>query len=445
MAWATGGMCTFAIGVQAQEIGTLATFDLSFGGQYTVGDGSDADESLLTTDLGFTLQSITRAQSFSLSADGRLQFDEDGGGIENPGLAADYTRANETTALSLGVSYSLDEVDGEMDILDPLTQSVINFIDDDGTLETVTATAGLQTGLDARFGTDTQFSYSSRRYSGTSDPDLTDSDILQASMALRFDVSPAISLEVTANHVRREESGGTNESRETSRAGIGAEILLDPLWTATVDLQYSDISTEVDDGFGGRLISGQTGTGFTLTVNREFRTGTLGVSVSRQIAANGAEDSVRVSRTMELANDGVLSWSLGLVSFSNGDTSPIASFAYAVPTRRGNFAVNLQQMTALNEGDQSVISTVAGLSYNLSTTEISRWSLTGDLTRVDVVGSDTEDQQRLEVGVSYSHALTRDWDLSAGVSHRVNYAGGDQDSSASTLSIALGRSFSLRP
>ena len=444
VASATAGVFVLAIGVQAQEAGTLATFGLSFGGQYTDND-PDPDDSRFTTGLNFNLQSVTRTQSFGLSADGQILLDENGSGFDNPRIMLDYTRETRSTALSLGASYRIQDVDGELEVLDPLTLSVIDFIEDDGTRETFGVNAGLQTGLDAHFGTDTRLSYSNRRYSGTADPGLTDLDTWQASTALRFDISPRITLRTSASYLETDEEGGENTNRRTTRGGISADLILDPLWSASVGLQYSVIETDRDDGFGGRILTEQDGAGFSVSLTRQFQTGTLGFSLSRQIAENGAEDSFRISRDTRLANEGTLAWSLGLVSFENGDTSPIASLAYSRPTSRGTFAVNLQQTTAVDDDDLSVLRTVLGANYNQTINNTSSWSLDGSLASVDVVGSDAGDQQRAEIGVGYNHALTADWGLSARVRHRVNYVGGEEDSSANILSLSLARSFSFRP
>jgi hypothetical protein len=159
----------------------------------------------------------------------------------------------------------------------------------------------------------------------------------------------------------------------------------------------------------------------------------------------GAEDSLGIFRNRAFANGGELAWSLGLVSFPSGDTAPIVSASYAMPTPRGSFSVSLQQETAVDDDDRSVVSTAIAMDFGQAINATSGWSLNGALTSVDVTGGDTDDQARLRVGVSYNHALTRDWDLSTALSHRVTYEGGEQNDSASTLSLSLERSFSFRP
>ena len=437
---ATGALCLGAA-VQAQDGGALATFGLSFNGQYEANDPR-ADEYSLSTGLSFDLRSTTgQGQSFGLAAEGQLLLDEDDFGFERPALTFDYALANRSTALSLGASYREQDVDGDLPVFDPVTLDRVDLIEDDGTRETLRVTAGLQTGIDARFGTDTQLSYTARRFTGTADPDLTDLDTWQASIALRFEIDPRITLRNSASYQQTEEEDADNTERRTTRIGIGADLALDRLWSAAIDLTYSRIETE-------RTLIGTTeteGGGFSLGVDRQFRNGTLGFSLARRITENGPEDSFRIRRDLDLSNGGSLAWSIGAVSFDNGETSPIGSIAYSVPTPRGDFSVNLQQTTAVDSDDRSTVRTVLGISYGEAINATSGWSLNGSLASVDVVGSDVDDQLRAEVGLGYTHALTDDWDLSTRLRHRVTYEGGDRDTSASILSFSLQRSFSFRP
>jgi hypothetical protein len=433
-----------AFGVQAQEQGgALATLGLSFGGQYEFNDPGE-DESSFTTGLSFDLRSVTRTQSFGLSADGQFVFDDDGFDFENPGLDLNYARANRSTAFDIGLSYSVRDVDGEFEVIDPVTLTVIDLIDDDGTLESVRVNAGLETGRDALFGTDTRFSFTDRTYSDTSDPDLSDLESWQIGTTLRFDVDPRISLRTSASYRETQEDDAAQTESRTTRFGIGGTFLIDPLWTASLDLGYSRFETE-EDVLGTRFLTEEDGVGASLSVTRQFRDGTLGLALAREVSDIGAEDSLRVFRNRALANGGELAWSLGVVSFPSGDTRPIASASYAMPTPRGSFSVSLDQATAVNSDDESVVSTSVALDYDQAINAVSSWSLNGSLSSVDVIGDNTEDQSRAEVGVAYRHALTRDWDFSTSLRHRITYEDGEEDDSASILSLSLERSFSFRP
>jgi hypothetical protein len=438
------GAVLLAVAVQAQEQGALATFGLSFGGQYTAND-PDEDESRLTTGLRFDVRSGTRqGQGFALSGFGDIQLDEDGIGFERPGILFDYGVENRSTALSFGASYREQDVDGDFTVFDPLDPSSVDFIRDDGTRETLRVNAGLQTGLDSRFGTDTQIGYTSRRFTDTSDPELTDLDTFDVSTELRFDLDPRITLWSWASYEETNEEDFLNTDERTTRVGIGADVALDQLWSASVELNYSRIETERDRILGGRARTLEEGGGFSVGVDRQFRTGTLGFLLEREFTENGPEDSFRVRRDVARPNGATLAWSLGIISFDGDETSAIGSIAYSVATPQGNFSVDLQQNTSVDDDDRTTLNTSLSIGYDRDINSTSSWSLNGALGAVNVIGNDG-DELGLQVGLGYNHALTRDWDLATRLTHRVTYEDGALDNTASILSLSIERSFSFRP
>lgn len=436
-------LLVFAVQARGQE-GTLATFGLSFGGSYTVNDPGE-NESDLASNLRFDLQSVTRTQSVGLSADGRLVFDGGRVEFERPGITIDYARESRSTALNLGLSYSVRDVDGAAEIIDPVTGTVINLVDDDGTLESLGINAALVTGQDAPFGTQTSFSYVDRTYSGTADPDLTDLTNWQIGTTLRFDVDPRISLSTNASYRVTQEDDDEQTERRVTRFGVGGSFLIDPLWSASFDLGYSIFETEEDQPGLGRVITEENGTGFTLSVTRQFRDGSLSASLARDVSDNGTEDSLRLSRERALSNGGALAWSVGLISFPNGETAPVVSAAYTMPTPRGSFSASINQASSFNSDDESVVSTSIALNYDQAVNASSSWAVNGSVANVEVVGDQDQGQTRAQIGISYNHALTQDWDLSTALRHQIIYEDGEEDESASTLSLSLQRSFSFRP
>lgn len=421
----------------------LINFGLSFGGEYTANDPGE-DETRFTTGLGFDLRKSTDAQSFVLSADGSFLLDEAGITFEQPRLELDYARANRSTSFDAGLSFSVRDVEGQDELIDPVTGDIVDLVDDDGTLETLGLTLGLQTGLDARVGTDTQFSYTSRTYSGTSDPDLTDLESWQIGSTLSLEVDPRITLRTSGSYRELAEDNDEQTQSRTVRHGIGADLQIDPLWAGSIDLRYAVFETE-ERISGVRTVTESDGLGFSLGLSRQFRDGSLALSLDRTESDDGAEDSLTLSRARSLANGGAWNWSLGLVAFPNGDVAPVASASYTRPTPRGRLAVSLAQSTSANDEDGNVISTSFGVNYVKNINAVSSWSLDGSFSNVNALGSEEEDQTRAVAGISYNHALTRDWRFAASLRHRITYEGGEEQSNASTLSMSLQRSFSFRP
>lgn len=442
LAVALAGCVSFA--VQAQDGGPLLNFGLSFGADYQAND-PDEDESSFTTGLSLDYTRATRSQTLRLSSDGRFVWDETTKGLEfqRPSLNLSYSTENRSTAFDAALSYSVQDVDGIEEIIDPITGEIIDLIEDGGQLESTQVTAGLVTGQDARFGTDTQVSLTDRTYSGTSDPGLTDLESWRIGTTLRFDVDPRVTL--TANGNLRETQRDNVEATEsrTTSLGLGGEFLIDPLWTASASLSYSIFETE--EGIGAaRILTENDRTGFSLGVTRQFRDGSLGLSLARDASEKGVQDSISLSRSRELHNGGTLSWSLGLNAFPDGGVAPISSLSYTRPTRDGSLSVNLQQRATITD-DADIVVTSISMNYGQDINAVSGWSLNGSLTNVDNSAGTDNDQTRAGIGVSYDRALTEDWNLSTSLSHNVTYGGGERDNSASVLSLSLRRSFSFRP
>jgi hypothetical protein len=442
LAVSLAGIAAFA--VQAQDGGPLVTLGLSFGAQYEAND-PDEDESSFSTGLSLDYSRATRSQTFRLSSDGRFVYDETTDGIEfqRPSLALAYSTGTRATAFDVGLSYSVQDVDGIEEIIDPITGEIADLLDDDGELESLQLSAGLVTGQDARFGTDTQVSLTDRSYSGTSDPSLTDLESWRIGTTLRFEVDPRITLTASGSlrETRRDNIEETEE--RTTVFGLGGEVLIDPLWTGSASLQYSIFETEQGIG-AARILTETDRLGFSVGISRAFRNGSLGLTVARDASEDGVLDSVSLSRSHDLRNGGALNWSLGLNAFPDGGVAPISSLSWTQPTPDGSFSVNLQQRATIDD-DGDIVVTSLSMNYGQEINAVSGWSVNGSLTNVDNSAGSDNDQTRARIGLSYDRAVTRDWALSTSLSHNVTYAGDERDRSASVLSLSLRRSFSFRP
>jgi hypothetical protein len=438
------GLAGVVTSVQAQDGSSLLNFGLSFGAEYVAND-PDEDERNFTTDFDINYTRTTRAQSFQLSSAGRLLFDRSTQGFEfqQPSLGLNYATENRSTVVDASLSFRVQDVDGIEEIIDPITGRVTDLIDDDGTRESLRISAGLVTGRDTPFGTDTQVSLTRRTFSGTSDPSLTDLESWQIGTTLRFDLDPRITLTADGSLRQTEEDDAEGTDTRTTSLGLGGEFLIDPLWTASAALTYSIFETEAGIG-AARSLTETDGLGFSLGVNREFRNGSLGLTVAREVSEDGVLDSVRLSRSRSLHNGGDLSWSIGLNAFPDGDIAPTSSLSFSRPTSSGSFSVNLQQRATITEDGNNLVTSIS-MNYGHEINSVSGWSLNGTFTSVDNSEGTDNDQTRARIGVSYDHAVTRDWNLSTSLSHNVTFGGSELDSSASVLSLSLRRDFSFRP
>lgn len=426
---------------RAQEGGLTAVLNLSGGARLQSSDPGAGSERL-TSGLGLDVTSQTRSQRLSFGVRGNLELDQEDGLTVRPSVSLGYSRNSRTTTLAAAASYARERVDGAV-LVDDFTGP--ELVADDGIRTLTTASLSLTTGIGTPFGTDTRLSFSDRTYAETSDPDLVDQTKWTLSETLRFDVSPTLSLRLTGSLSETHTFDAEDTVQRSQRLGLGADIDVSPVWTVAADIGFADIETRRDDILGDRIVTTETGGEYSLTASREMENGALSFSAARSVNNAGGQTRLTASRSLE-TRTGSLSGTLGLIRFDDGgDTAVTADLGYARElSDGGSLQVSLSQSADTNADDQNVVRSRLAASLNRPLTATSSWSVTGSFARLTVV-EDASDESLAELGVSYRHALTEDWDLSVGLSHRRSWEDGDEVNRTNVLSASIGRSFTFRP
>jgi len=438
------GLLAFPVLAPAQETGGLSgRVDLSAGLRFEDRDGG-GDKTSLTTQLNFNLSSETRTQTLGLRGGGRFELDDEGDTDFTPqAVVLSYGIANKDTQASGTLSFREQDLSQDVSDEDDFTGAELTA--EDGERRDVSAGLSFATGGQGPFRTSTSLSYRTRTFDNVVDPDLFDSETTSLGTTFSFLINPQVTLRATGSFSETEDEDAVNTQRTRVRYGLGADVQVDRLWTAGLDLGFANIETERDDGLGGRDTTEDDSLEFGVSAARAMSNGNLTFNLGRSLSDSGEQTNFRVSRAMELAGGASLQGSFGLTAFDGGETRPVASLSYSQDTRRGAFSVDLQQSAGVNDDDDDVIRTRLSARYSEQITAVSRWSLQGSLQSVNVVDGADPDTLRLSVGPGYSRALTDDWDFDASLTHRVTFEDGDRDSRRNTLSIGLKRSFSFRP
>lgn len=438
---AVGSLGAGTLALAQDEGGLFARIDVSTGLVAETGDGA-TDDVTARAGLSFGFDSVTRAQAFRFSAGTDFEVDGNGTDLVRPRATLSYTRSSRATELSFGAAYS--EIDLDENRVDGI-ETDEETIADAGSRISASANLRLVTGRDARFGTDTQLSWSRRDYSGTTDPDLFASTTLRAATTLRFDLTPTASLRLTARQDRREDEDAPQTDRTTTRLGAGADLQLDRAWSLSADLTATTIETERDPPVPGPRVETETdGLDVALTATRALPNGSLTLGFRRELEVTGSRTIFDIGRSLQL-REGELAVSLGVVRFDDGGTAPVATLSWnqaLTPTSSVN--ASLSRSAAVNFDDENVLRTRLSLGYQQSINAVSGWSASLGLADTQVQGG-TGDQRRIDFGLGYRHALTQEWDLSAGLNHRLTYKDGSREDSFTTLTLNVERSFLFRP
>lgn len=438
-----GSLCagTLALAQDGATGGLFARIDVSAGLEAETGAGA-TDDVTARAGLSFGFDSVTRNQAFSFRAGSNLELDGNGADLVRPRATLSYKTETRATEISVDAAYS--ETDLNRSTLDDL-EVEDEIIADAGRRTSASASLRLITGKDAPFGTDTRLSWSKRDYTGTIDPDLYASTTQRLATTLRFDVTPTARLRLTASQDRREDEDALRTDRTTTRLGAGADLQIDRAWALAADVSATTIETERDPLVPGPRVTTRTeGLDVALKLSRAMPNGSLTFGLRREVELTGSRTVLDIGRSLAL-REGSLEATLGLVRFDTGDTAPVATLSWnrkLTPTSSVN--ASLSRSATVNSDDQDILSTRLSLGYEQQITEVSRWTASMGLADTDVQGG-PGDKRRLDLGLSYRHALTEDWDLAAGLNHRLTYEDGLRKDSITTLTLNVERSFLFRP
>jgi hypothetical protein len=424
-----------ALAQAAADDAPLAYVDIGTYLRYQDDDPGD-EEQAFETRLGLGYFLATAGQRLSFEGALVLQAQEDEEVLSNPSATLSYAAFSRATEVSVDLSYSaLDLEDRELD--DDFDAG--DLTEDGGRRDRITARVGLVTGRTGFFGTVTELSYRDDSFSDGAVED--DETFLSLGTTLRFTLDPRITLRATGFASQEDTDDALNTVETIHSYGLGADLLIDRLWTANIDVGYREIETET--GAVTQIVDGTTAA-FLLT--REMRNGVFSFSATRDITNTGFEDTVRLRRALTLANGAEVDFSLGAVIFEGADPIAIYGASYANEIRPGmRLRLAFDRSGGVTDDDENIIRTrlTTDLAHNL--TEASSLVLGADLSQVEEAGLAGTDTTQVDLSLAYRYALTRDWTLAARARHGIVFEDGADTERSTVFSIGVERRFSFRP
>lgn len=367
-----------------------------------------------TVGLSFDYVDATPIQSLTLSGSTGLRFArgseavEEDNGLTDPTFRFAYQRSVPDTAFSLSGSVRRSDVsflrsldDFLLDPDDPLFDpDQLTSIQEDGTRLTFDLGTRVDLFRRARFGVDLSAGLSGTRYSGTTDPDLVDTDRTRAGVGLRFEIDPVTRARLGLRRSRIQEDDPTVRDRDTTQ--ISASIARDfPLGVIGLDAT----TTQTDGTIGSTRRNG------------------LELSLSRR------------STTWDLSGR------IGLSRNDNGETTAIGGLTATRELENSQIGISFDR--SVRTGDTSNV-TVTALSVDYGTRLTPVLSLSAGASYVQ---TDEPTEPTAEAGtlnLNLNRALTEDWALSAGVTQRYR---SNSNGTANDTAVSLGirRSFQFIP
>ena len=423
-------------GAAAQEAGALLSIDVFAGVQHEDNDPGGS-ETLALAELGLGYFTSTSNQRLSFSADVTAELGEDGFALTDPSLVLSYAVFSRQTELGFDLAYSRTDLDGTP--LDPDFDAG-DLTPRAGAREDIDAALTLVTGRADPFGTTTVLSWGRTNfYDGAADPDETTHGI---STALRFTIDPRIVLRLTGEWDRTEEDDAGNTVETVTRFGLEGDLAIDRVWSASLGVGFAELETRT-----GGATTVTDGAEAFLVLSREMPDGVLSFSVDREVFDDGPRDTVELSRSMLLPGGrGELAGSIGFVVFDGGDIAPLATLSYVgEPTRRSTLVVDFDYSGSIDDAGDRIQRTSLSGAFRQNLTENSSWSVDAGLASVENEAPAAIDVLRTDLGLSYIHALSSDWNLVARASHEIVYEDGARTDSTNVFSLGFERSFRVRP
>lgn len=393
----------------AQEGGRVMSFDVSQrleaeSNPDAEPDGGDASL-VSTTELGFGMTTSTPTTSLGLNLDARLRqaFDDsEGPTLEGPDATIDYSTRAANASFEASLAYSERDI-SYIDRFNPDGDDAIDGFPDDrsdlegeGTRQSLRFSARAEYGLRDPFGLALTVQARDLSYEDVTSEELEDSRAYSTELETRFDLRPTLQVTSSLGYQHVTEGGVEEET-----VGIGAGVsLLRPNVTYSfgglVDIVEGEPRVGLTAGFGGALPRGGT-----------------------------YEASLGVTRTIDD----------NLVLTADGSyTAPLT------PLSQLELQVERSVSDDIDEGEQ--VTTALDAIYTREMTPLTQLSLEAGLLREsDSSGDNASTDARLATSVT--RQLTRDWGLSAGVSHEYS---DDEAGSASSnaIFVQIGRSFVTR-
>lgn len=401
------GLGLGATGAWGQDTGgVLLSFGLnqSLRSESNPGLSNPSAKSRLTsrTQLSFSAVTETRTQRLALTAQGVvIAGDSKTKGFAEPSANLSYRLESANSLLSLSAAIreqDVDALDFFLDTDDATGLPVITSVSGTGTQRITTYGGSLEFGREAPFGGTVSLNRVDTRYSGTTDPSLIDSTRDTARLSLRFDLSPATTLTASASASRLDEVGAATTST-----------------TKTL----------------------------TLGLDHARPNGKITAEASVTDTASGRRESLSFGRSYDLPT-GELTARIGVTSQAQGGTAVTGSLGWKQDLPNGALSLGLSRSVTGDSRDNETRLT----RLNLGLTRELSPSITGSLNlglqdsyaTATAIGTRTTN-----ISANLAYAMTEDWNLDLGATHRIRAKSGSASAASTTLTLALRRSFDFRP
>lgn len=430
-----GLLALLPLGLQAQQANPAAPeARLTLGQQIAVEDG----DLIGITPVDVLLRTGTRVQTleFSLSAPFRLNDPEEDSdfALGDPQARLLLRRGARNSAIEAELRYRENDLDKEI-LFDELSNEFVTL--DDGRLAQTDARLTYVFGREARLGGEFGLAWRKRDYSGTTDPDLEDSETRSGDITFYLEPTPLIRARILAQASRTD--GDVTDSR-ADRYGAGASLQVDKLTNLDVELARTDIRREETDG----SVEEAEGPSVRLNLTRSRPLGDWSLFFASEPGTAGRREDLTLGRSLDLPRFD-LSGQVGVTRFRDS-YDPIFQIAYVQQiTRLSELRASLRRASVTDDDGDQALNTDITANYSRQISDVS--SIAADIRyrESEVQSGDREDARSVSFGLNYSRALPNEFSLVAGANVIRSRDSDDESDDEERIYVGVNRSFSFLP
>jgi len=424
---------------------------LSHNDNFSLRPNNANDVTLFDHRLSFGLRTQRRNDSLELDLGVLVRaLDTPGRRIDDRTARLAYNRVGVRARFDVNADYRFVSVNAD----DPLRRG--DFLDDDDPIDDTDLTRDsgdrtdfgtrlrFDTGVDMPLGFGFDGRYRGRRFSGTTDADLFDTDTLTSTGTLRFAFSPVSQGRVVAFVEDYSADDIPQTDRRTYRLSFGLTQELSRVDTLDAEIGVQRIDT--DETIGGlRSSERENGIIGSAALTRQLVRGTIATSFDLRESRNGRTATWLVTRVLELPSGGIEA-SAGLASDVSDTLRPVGSLRFTHEMKRSELNLALEREVTTSSRDNELQVTRASLGYRYEINELSDVDLDAEFAQTKQAGGPaTTDRERLSLRAAYNRAVTRDWNLSAGYEFRLRAEDGLDTATSNEVFLTVSRRVTLRP
>lgn len=387
------------------------------------------------TVLSFGLTTETAIDRLEFTASGAILAENN---PDMSGTQLDFGRELVTLAYHREVPAAVLDLSGEYrsDSLDSFRDD-LTTVDETGTRTDLSLAARLEIGRTSSVGFAAGVGYDSTNYQDALDPELDDTSIKRADVAMILHASEITTGRIGLRYsLRKDENPGTRTVRTlTTYAGLDTAIS-DRLDLAA-EIGYTDSKDEDFD-----VIDRVRGPALSLGLTYDMPAGTaMALLRITTDADEGQRETFEIGRDIETPGS-TISARLGVTHADTTGSDVIGSLRWDHPLPDGAIGLNLERRVSYDaDAEESVTYSLIRANWAKTISDLS--SISMDIS-YELSDAPSERIEQVTLGAGYTYRLTEDWSLDSGIGYRVR-KDADGRAESPNLFVSISRDFELRP